>query len=196
MTSHKKGFTLVELSIVLVIIGLLIGGVLKGQSMIENAKIKRFVTDVDALVSGVYSYQDKFNTLPGDDPSVGATATGAAACVAIGNGDGILNNAAEQLCAYQDMIQEGFLTGNQTGATEATVGRSTPFGSFYVFRFANVGGVNQNVIQMLNASVPDDVAQAIDTKYDDGDGTTGDIRTSNGVAYGTAATKNLRFMKF
>ena len=68
-TSNQKGFTLVEIAIVLVIIGLILGAILKGQSMIENAKLKRIKSDIDSLVAGVYGYQDKFNHLPGDDPT-------------------------------------------------------------------------------------------------------------------------------
>ena len=66
----RKGFTLVELSIVLVIIGLLIGGVLKGKSMIDNAKVKRIKSDIDGIVAATYGYQDKYGFLPGDDTPV------------------------------------------------------------------------------------------------------------------------------
>jgi prepilin-type N-terminal cleavage/methylation domain-containing protein len=197
MTTQKKGFTLVELSIVLVIIGLLIGGVLKGQSMIENAKVKRVMSDVDSLVSATYSYQDKFNALPGDDASTVAAngvANGAAACAVVGNGNGLIDTAPERLCAYQDLIDEGFLTGNAAGTTEVAVARTTPFGSSFVFRSGVVNGANQNFIGMLAAAVPADVAQSIDSKFDDGIWNTGDI--TSGTIYTNTATKNLSFVRF
>ena len=65
--SKQKGFTLVEIAIVLVIVGLLIGGVLKGQEMITNAKLKRIESDNAGIAAAMFSYQDRYLQLPGDD---------------------------------------------------------------------------------------------------------------------------------
>jgi prepilin-type N-terminal cleavage/methylation domain-containing protein len=197
MAQYKKGFTLVELSIVLVIIGLLIGGVLKGQSMIENAKIKKIASDMDALVAATYSYQDKFNALPGDDNSLGATATGAAACNATGNGDGLFV-PGEAICYYRDLIAEGFIAGDAAATTEATIARATPYGSFYQVRSAGIvrdATRTGNRIETPVAVVPDDVAQALDDKYDDGVAATGDFQTVAG-AYGDNTLKQIAWYKF
>jgi prepilin-type N-terminal cleavage/methylation domain-containing protein len=65
--ARQSGFTLVEIAIVLVIIGLLLGGILKGQEMITQAKIKNIVNDFNGITAAVNSYQDRYRALPGDD---------------------------------------------------------------------------------------------------------------------------------
>jgi len=65
--NRQSGFTLIEISIVLVIIGLLLGGVLKGQELIENAKIKRMNNDFSGIATAAYSYLDRYSSIPGDD---------------------------------------------------------------------------------------------------------------------------------
>jgi prepilin-type N-terminal cleavage/methylation domain-containing protein len=86
---HQTGFTLVELAIVLVIIGLLLGGVLKGQEMIENGKIKNLKNDLQGVTAAYYAYRDRYNALPGDDSNADNRWTAATAPVATGgNGDG------------------------------------------------------------------------------------------------------------
>jgi prepilin-type N-terminal cleavage/methylation domain-containing protein len=69
---RQAGFTLIEISIVLVIIGLLLGGVLKGQELIENAKIKRMNNDFSGIASATYSYLDRYSAIPGDDANAKA----------------------------------------------------------------------------------------------------------------------------
>ena len=95
-TLKQKGFTLVEIAIVLVIVGLLIGGVLKGQEMITNAKLKRIESDNAGLLAALYSYQDRYLQLPGDDNDAadrfdvyGGTVTNN------GDGDGVIGTGAD-----------------------------------------------------------------------------------------------------
>src|SRR5512145_2640915 len=80
-----QGFTLVEIAIVLVIIGLLLGGILKGQEMITQAKIKNVIADMTGVSAAMYGYQDRYRALPGDD----ANATRWAGANP-GNGNGII----------------------------------------------------------------------------------------------------------
>ena len=63
----QNGFTLVEIALVLVVTGLLIGGVLKAREMVFNANLKRIERDKAGIVSAIYSYQDRYRQLPGDD---------------------------------------------------------------------------------------------------------------------------------
>lgn len=66
-TGKQQGFTLVEIAIVIAIIGLLIGGVLKGHQMITNTKLKRIELDSTGIKMAMLSYQDRYQQLPGDD---------------------------------------------------------------------------------------------------------------------------------
>ena len=81
MKHKQSGFTLIEIAIVLVIIGLLLGGVLKGQELINSAKVKNLASDFRNIPLYIYGYQDKFRALPGDDASAIAH-LGATICVA------------------------------------------------------------------------------------------------------------------
>src|SRR5689334_12951196 len=75
----KRGFTLIELSIALVIIGLLIGGILAAQTMVATAKIGSFVAQLQQTDAVVSNFKTKYNYLPGDAPAFG------------GDGDGIID---------------------------------------------------------------------------------------------------------
>jgi prepilin-type N-terminal cleavage/methylation domain-containing protein len=89
----RSGFTLVELAIVLVIIGLIVGGVLVGQDLIKAAEINAAVSQISKYDSGVNTFRGKYNGLPGDitNPGVfGLAATGQSAVVGRGDGDGVL----------------------------------------------------------------------------------------------------------
>lgn len=63
---RKLGFSLVELSIVLVILGLLVGGVLSGQSLIRAAELRAVSSEYSRYVTAVQSFRDKYFALPGD----------------------------------------------------------------------------------------------------------------------------------
>lgn len=103
----QSGFTLIEIAIVLVIIGLLLGGILKGQELINSAKVKNLAQDFRAIPVYVYGYQDKFKALPGDDKAANTHVTGAAV-ITPGNGNGVIegkyipaNIASETLNFWQ-----------------------------------------------------------------------------------------------
>src|SRR5436190_6845843 len=92
MKSQQSGFTLVEIAIVLVIIGLLLGGILKGQELINSAKVKNLANDFRVIPTYIYAYQDKFKALPGDDPAAD-THLPTGALTDRGNGNGVIDGA-------------------------------------------------------------------------------------------------------
>lgn len=73
---RKKGFTLVELAIVLVIVGLLIGGIVSAQSMIQSSRITSQASQIGQFDAGVANFKQKYNYLPGDAPAFGGDGNG------------------------------------------------------------------------------------------------------------------------
>lgn len=94
----QAGFTLVELAVVMIIIGLLIGGVLKGQELVKNAQITSTVAQVKGIDAATSTFRDMYAALPGDIQNPGTrlpSCTAAlGACDATGNGNGRLDSAA------------------------------------------------------------------------------------------------------
>lgn len=118
--SKQSGFTLIEIAIVLVIIGLLLGGVLKGQELINSAKVKNLATDFRNIPLYFYGYQDRFKALPGDDARVVSNLSGATAATTptgkLGNGviDGDWNSSTttdESLLFWQHVRLAGLAAG-------------------------------------------------------------------------------------
>src|SRR2546429_2625420 len=113
MTKRRQGFTLVEIAIVLVIIGLLLGGILKGQEMITQAKIKNIMSDFSGISAAYHGYQDRYRAIPGDDPNA-ATRWSTAPAATAGSGNGVVvgtyNNgnaacaASVESCSFWDHL--------------------------------------------------------------------------------------------
>ena len=126
--NKQKGFTLVEIAIVLVIVGLLIGGVLKGQEMITNAKLKRIESDNAGIAAAMFSYQDRYTQLPGDD-SQADTRFDIYTVPAgnIGDGDGIILGlwtpalaTDETAIFWKHLRAAGLIAGGGTDVTQPT----------------------------------------------------------------------------
>lgn len=159
----KHGFSLVELSIVLVILGLLTGGILSGQSLIRASELRSVSTDTERYLTSIYTFRDKYMALPGDfkDATKFWTAqhTTAATCATMasttqatcdGNGDGVLaysTGSQEPFRAWQHLANAGLVEGTYAGVDDgsnhaARAAYNVPAGKFSnsAFCFRNITG--------------------------------------------------------
>ena len=192
MQRAQKGFTLVEIAIVLVIIGLLLGGILKGQEMITQAKIKNVVADFSGISAAYYGYQDRYRAIPGDDPNAATRWTTAPIAIA-GNGNGVVagtyNNACPTVAVaatpetclwWDDLRRAGFVSGSGAAqpfnAVTGMLGVQTGdgAGSTALGTAVGVGGFAGLII--CSANLPDKIAIAVDTQMDDGNIVNGTVR--------------------
>ena len=185
----QNGFTLIEIAIVLVIIGLLLGGVLKGQELINRAKVKNLATDFRNVPVFIYGYQDKFNALPGDDLTatahVGATATN-------GNGNGIIDGAynattiaSESFTFWQDVRLAGLAPGPTDTTAPDYVPKNAVGGVIGVTNAAQspITGLKGSYI-ICSDGIPGKFAKQLDITLDDGNTATGSLMVSTVTAGG------------
>lgn len=186
MKTKQTGFTLVEIAIVLVIIGLLLGGILKGQEMITQAKIKNVVNDFNGVTAAVNSYQDRYRALPGDDLNASSRWSGAFS----GDGNGVFgvpgtdvyNTAAatpaagttETLKFWWHLRLAGFVGGSTAATSAASVQQPANAANGIMGVQTSGMGFTSNIV--CSSNLPDKIAIAVDTQMDDGSATTGQVR--------------------
>ncbi|HQR50688.1 MAG TPA: prepilin-type N-terminal cleavage/methylation domain-containing protein, partial [Methylophilaceae bacterium] len=180
----QSGFTLIELAIVLVIIGLLLGGVLKGQELIAQAKIKNVANDINGTTVAIYGYQDRYKRLPGDDPGQSRwSVAGAPLAVAANQGDGdniiegggyeSTTNTDENRKFWLNLRLAGFVAGSTATIAEGSTQPLNAAGG--ILGVQNSGlGITGTVVCV--GSLPAKIAQSIDSQMDDGNATTGSVR--------------------
>jgi prepilin-type N-terminal cleavage/methylation domain-containing protein len=119
----QKGFTLIEIAIVLVIIGLLLGGVLKGQELINTARVRALNNTVDGITAAWFSFQDRYRAFPGDYLTARAVVNlsdGAGGAVAGGgDGNGLVDSDIERGRVWLHLESAGYITGGYDGAIVA-----------------------------------------------------------------------------
>jgi len=174
--SRQKGLTLVEVAIAILIVGLLLATLLKGQEMIAQARVKSAIVDFTGTFAAYYGYQDRYRALPGDDVKAGRWA-GATP----GNGDGVVSGTytsstggAESRLWWDHVRRAGFVAGSgeQQPFNQLSGIVGVQFGD--AAGGSTLGGFTQLVVCSTN--LPDKIAAAVDLQIDDGAGDAGKIR--------------------
>jgi prepilin-type N-terminal cleavage/methylation domain-containing protein len=194
MKRAQQGFTLVEIAIVLVIIGLLLGGMLKGQEMITQARIKNVVGDFSSVSAAYLGFQDRYRALPGDDGGAAARWANAPAAVS-GNANGQVAGSYNADCAgatppetcqwWDHLRRAGFLSGSGARQPNNTLGgllgvqvgdAGATIGPVLGADAAGTGGFSGLIL--CSANLPDKIALAVDSQLDDGVPSTGSVRAA------------------
>ena len=186
--SAQNGFTLVEIAIVLVIIGLILGGVLKGQELVTSARVRNIADQQNAIKAAFYSFQDRYRALPGDYAAASTNIPGLSGKTVDGDGDGFIDNENEQVWAFLDLSAAGFIScaqcisGGVNGAP-ATQNNSpiNAYSGVLGIRYDNVFGSGppnaMNNVKTGN-NIPSNILAEVDNKLDDGNPYSGNFQFS------------------
>lgn len=189
--AQQTGFSLIEMSIVLVIVGVLLGGVLKGQSLIESSRVKSVLNDINALSSGYYGYDDRYRQLAGDDGSLAVLQArgGQWANLSLaGDLSGIwditaantFSGTGENGAFFQQLRASGFIQGNVTDTGVNALPRHA-FGGLIGVTANAMTGMVANGRYLCLGSLPGSAARSIDIAKDDGIANTGNLRATLGA---------------
>ena len=183
---RQSGFTLVEIAIVLVIIGLILGGILKGQELIDSARVRSLSNELSGVRTAWYAFQDRYNALPGDFINA-STQIDSSLSGNNGDADGKID-AGEITAVWQHLSVAGFLSGNYVGGTatidslECESGGSScpanPFNGVYKIAYSNNGDGNIGSANELSTGgqIPVNILLQLDLKLDDGIANDGELR--------------------
>ena len=178
-----------ELTIVAVIVTLLVGGVLRGEALIVQARIRDVVNDFNGVSAAYQIYFDRYKAIPGDDPNAGTRWSAFAAKP--GGGDRIVsgrymdpapldptaagftvdNTQNESLAFWWDMRMAGFLSGSPSGPGAAT----QPINAFGGIVGVQAGALGLGTLVVCSSDVPAKIAGPVDTLLDDGRPDTGSV---------------------
>ena len=195
MPRRQQGFTLVEIAIVLVIVGLLLGGILKGQDLINGARVRNLADMNAGVQAAYYGFIDRYRLVPGDmTAAAAASAIGDPAITVGGNANGQVDAAdwGEASALWVHLTRAGFLQGSYDGgATSATRYRAAAVAPQNAFNgymllgqtrdYSTTGGgpsATQAVRLglVLGNNIPVDIARELDLKIDDQRPLTGALR--------------------
>lgn len=178
---RQSGFTLIEIAIVLVIIGLLLGGILKGQELITSARVRNIIAQLDGTKAAFFGFQDRYRALPGD---FSAASTQIAGVAFKGNGDGQILGE-EAIAVWDHLSHAGFINGTyvyKAATIDATTTPNNPYGAplqlIYDNVYADAAAPTPRTNLKTGPQIPVNILAEIDRKIDDGNALRGSMRFS------------------
>lgn len=189
---QQSGFTLVEIAIVLVIVGLLLGAVLKGQELIFNSKVKSTFSLGKEISAAINAYQDRYKALPGDDAQASLRFPTANPVPTNGNNDQVVpfnsmncgnGNGSENCQVFLHLRAGGFISGTGTTSVVTAFGGSTSIAQSAAFA---PGTGNALALGLAQQTLTHKIGSAIDLGFDDGDPARGTFRCRNIAGYNMA----------
>ena len=210
-STGQGGFTLIEIAIVLVIIGLLLGGVLKGQELINTARVRALNNTVDGITAAWFSFQDRYRAFPGDYATAQSQINlpglpGAAIGPDGGDSNGQVDTIAEAGRIWVHLEAAGYITGGYTDDTVtialdeyASSVADSPDNGFGIGMVLSLGSeINNGGAAAVAAhelitgrGIPVEVLAELDRKVDDGSAVSGAMQLGNGSANWDAAAAAL-----
>lgn len=194
----QGGFTLIEIAIVLVIIGLLLGGVLRGQELINTARVRALSNTADGVTAAWFSFQDRYRAFPGDyaQASVNLPDT-----LVNGNGNGLVDTDVERANVWVHLEAAGYITGSFDGAGVAVDEYACPLtrcpdngfgvGMNLSHTRQSGGTIGADAHELITGrAIPVEVLAELDRKIDDGRPFTGAMRLGIGSANGWSAAES------
>jgi prepilin-type N-terminal cleavage/methylation domain-containing protein len=192
MRRKQAGFTLVEIAIVLVIIGLLLGGIIQGQQLINSARVKNLAETNSGVQAAYYGFIDRYRQIPGDMTQAAAGTAIGVAITGGGNGNGRLDDPPgaflESNSAWEHLSAAGFIQGTFAGGAgvPSFANNLAPVNAFNnpmllgsSNDYLNVGvPVPVRLHMVIGRGIPVAILRELDVKVDDGVPTTGTLRAA------------------
>lgn len=189
MLRKQNGISLVETAIGLVILGLLMGGVVAGQDLITNARVRTLIVEQDAIKVAYFGFRDRFRALPGDYSAASINISCTPAC-SNGDGNGVITGIAdvppgqinEHIAVWEHLSNSGFLNGTYTYGVVESPSTSPVFvyGQYPLLKFDALydGSASARHNLKSGSQIPSNILAEIDRKIDDGYATGGSYRFS------------------